>query len=202
MLYKFPLIFCLLTSQAFGQAVDDTVAQNPRNKEFALKVNYLSPFYGAVCIHSEIPTLNMNAVNVFVFAGFRNFEGNGVEGYGIGAEYKFYHKGAPLSGGNYISPFVRYRDIKLWGDYKETVNGVVTFEGHKAIPVQAIGGGIVFGKQWLLGNRILIDLFGGPDINYILNSDPDRDDVGLEALKILTSLIGIRFGTTFGFKFN
>jgi hypothetical protein len=56
-------------------------------------------------------------------------------------------------------------------------------------------------KQWLLGKRILIDIFEGPDVNHVQVSGPDENEDELNTLITLTSGFGIRFGSTFGIKF-
>jgi hypothetical protein len=105
-------------------------AQPEIKNSIAVKLNYLSPLWGAVTVHSEIPISKINSsANVFFTVGFRRGDGTGMEGYGIGAEFKYYFTGSALNGGFNISPYFRYRDLALWGEYTETVNGIVTEEG-------------------------------------------------------------------------
>ncbi len=175
------------------------IAQNERAK--AIKINYLSPLMGALTLHAEYALNDKNSINLFPTIGFRNFEGNGVEGWSVGLEYRHYYKGKPTKGGSYIAPYLRYRDFNLWGSYTNKVNGVLVEQGHKSIPINMYGFGFVLGKQWQLGNSgFLIDLFGGPDING-KNLRSYTDDSGLGIALIFASSFNIRLGSTIGYRF-
>lgn len=163
-----------------------------------VKVNFLSPIMGAATLHIEAGLNEKNSINIVPSAGFRNFEGNGVQGWGISAEWRYYPNDTVFAGGFYFAPYIRYRDIQVWGDYTEVVNGDTIINEKRPIPFNTIGGGIIFGKQWLFGKQILLDLFAGPAINSKSFKDaPTQNDV---ILQNLATTFWIRSGVTIGYK--
>lgn len=163
----------------------------------ALKINFLSPIMGAATLHTEAAVNDKNSINLVACAGFRNYERNGVQGWSISAELRHYTNGSPTNGGFYIAPFMRYRDFLLWGDSYKIMNGDTTFY-KSSFPFNTISGGIIVGKQWLIGKYILIDLFAGPEINS--KSFKEASNKYDAILQSLATAFWVRSGATIGIK--
>lgn len=73
-------------------------------------------------------------------------------------EYRFYFSGqAPR--GWYIAPFVRYINMDISQDYTYTPSDGLLHHAHMNAKFNAFGAGILLGHQWLIGNRVTLDLW-------------------------------------------
>jgi hypothetical protein len=170
----------------------------------AAKINYLSPLMGVVSLHGEWGLTDHTSLNISPFVGFKNFEGNGVEGWGVQVSYRRYSQEGSVLQGGYFSPYLRYRDYLLWTYYTKKVNGVVVEEGRDAIPINNIDIGFLFGKQWMIGDHLLIDLFGGFGVKSpSFKSYPDVHDTGMGWFFNNTQRFPLTFrgGSTIGYRF-
>lgn len=187
----------VLLAAAICFAYSGASAQQRKN---AVKINFIAPLFSTLNVHTEHALNEKSSVCLFGFAGFGSATHSGIGGWGIGAEYRYYLNGEPLKGGFYAAPYLRYRDMELWAHYTRSVDNVVVEETDKTIPVAMFGGGVVLGKQWALGNRIVIDIFLGPDFNSSNMRSYDKSDFDIGIFSNLLTGYGVRFGSTVGFK--
>ncbi len=94
-----------------------------------------------------------------------------MNGYSITPEFRYYLGDKGRAQGLYAAPYFRYSNYDLAGTY---VDNNVEYENGGFI--KSIGGGLGVGYQWLLGDRIAIDLnaglgYMGNDIEYNVTSE-------------------------------
>jgi len=107
---------------------------------------------------------------------FEDFDlGVKLRGFNLALDYRIYRKRSVLDGG-YFAPFVLLNQMK--STYSGTTNG---FDEDIGFIYRYYGLGIVFGKQWLFGNNITLDTFGGfgginnTVIGFYETEDPEFD---------------------------
>jgi hypothetical protein len=189
------LFLLLLTALA-------STAQNEH--PVAIKLNYLSPLMNAVNVQTEFRVTPKGSFNIGVFYGFGANSSSGVDGWGTFVEYRFHANETAVAGGMYLAPYLRYRDYIFWTTYEKTENGVVVERGKDAFPTHNIDMGVVFGHQWLIGNRVLIDIYSGPGIKgRTFSHYHDPHNLGDEFINTIREKFPFtfRFGTTIGFRF-
>jgi hypothetical protein len=84
---------------------------------------------------------------------------------GITPEYRFYISKKKIKG-FYIAAYVKFQKLSLDVDYNITHATSHNFNTFKKYTT--FGGGLLIGKQWLIADRISIDLFVGPRYNFII----------------------------------
>jgi hypothetical protein len=122
-------------------------------------------------------------------------------GLGIIPEFRFYpgKKGAPR--GFYFAPFVKYQNYSI----STTVNDMILGTYDAKATLSAIGGGLVIGNQFIIGDVVALDLFIGPSVanwsaKYKDNSsESDFGDVSM--INFEGTGVGVRFGISLGFAF-
>ncbi|MCY7353374.1 MAG: DUF3575 domain-containing protein [Cytophagaceae bacterium] len=73
-------------------------------------------------------------------------------------EYRFYFAGRAPSGW-YIAPFARYLNIDISQDYTYTPSDGILHKARLNAKFDAYGGGILLGRQWMLGKHVGLDLW-------------------------------------------
>jgi len=90
-------------------------------------------------------------------------------GFTVTPEFRLYTKGEALRG-FYIAPFIRIGRYAMKGDFTTTDDaGNVDNFNMKATHTN-IGGGLVIGGQWLIADKVAMNLFFGPKIGSINNT--------------------------------
>ena len=93
-------------------------------------------------------------------------------GFIIIPEYRYYFAGEALKG-VYGGVFARYRSVNI--DYTSTSTG--SEPDVTEISRSAIGGGILLGYQFIISDKVLIDLFLGPQFkSCLLYTSPSPRD--------------------------
>ncbi|MFN7602354.1 MAG: DUF3575 domain-containing protein, partial [Bacteroidota bacterium] len=109
-------------------------------------------------------------------------------GFGITPEYRFYLSDTSAPEGVYIAPFVRYQNFSLT---ESISNGKGTLSG--------FGGGLILGKQWIFKEKIVLDIFIGP--NYSSGSLKVTSGNNVDFQTGVFDGFGIRTGLCFGYAF-
>jgi hypothetical protein len=201
-------------------------AQQNENEEFksAIKLNLLSPFYNALSISYEYKYENDKSFQIGL--GFMDYEtGNKGENEGLENTQAFiftpeirYDISNQLIEKLYIAGFTRlismnYTNQKLAYsyDYVTRVN-LQTLQTKEASYI-SLGIGILFGKQYVIKNRLLIDGFVGPVYGFLLQKDIDdkysnktygRNDMLTHSTVFFSEMLrkySFRGGLTIGWKF-
>jgi len=73
-------------------------------------------------------------------------------------EYRFYFAGHAPSGW-YVAPFVRYLNMDISQDYTYTPSDGILHTARLNARFDAYGGGILLGRQWMLGKHLGLDLW-------------------------------------------
>ncbi|PKP03755.1 MAG: hypothetical protein CVU11_07095 [Bacteroidetes bacterium HGW-Bacteroidetes-6] len=171
----------------------------------AVKLNIFSLIFNCYNVSYERAIDDMHTVQLgFYYWGNDLSDGDlksNLTGIGVTPEFRIYFDEA-LSG-FYVAPFLRYQNYSISEEYNwdENNDGVYTVEEYKAA-YTSIGGGVLAGHQWLLGEHFTIDSFIGPA--YYARSFKVKDTGADEDFDYSGSLYDgftIRFGVTFGFAF-
>ncbi len=114
-------------------------------------------------------------------------------GFIVIPEYRYYFAGEALKG-VYAGAFARFRSLGI--DYTTTTGSdAVTSEFSRT----AVGGGAILGYQFIISDKVLIDLFLGPQFKSVSTEvDANGDDFDLNILEGESDGFGIRFGLNFG----
>ena len=108
-----------------------------------------------------------------------------LRGFGITPEFRFYLSDTPAPVGTYLAPNFRYMSQKA---EDPTINEIATLTSY--------GLAINLGKQWMLKDIILIDIWVGPAYNFRTLDDPSGE-VDVEG----ADGFGIRLGLALGIAF-
>lgn len=158
-----------------------------------IKVNILSPIVRTANFSYERALNESSSLQVgFFYTGFSDDNAT-YRGFGITPEYRFYLGSNPAPEGAYLAPFVRFTKLSLDVDETDVSSG-------GEADFTAFGGGLVVGRQWVLKERITMDIFGGPAYNSgtvdVKSGDSSDFDVsgGFDGFTL-------RLGFTIGVKF-
>lgn len=159
------------------------IAQNT-----AIKINILSPIVSTASLFVEHAVGETSSIQLGGFYTGASIGETKFRGFGITPEFRYYLSDQALDG-FYLGPFLRYQNFDLTDDLTEDE---ATFS--------SFGGGLVIGRQWLLKERITIDLFGGPaynsqSIEVSDGSSEEQFDTGA------FGGFGVRIGVTIGVAF-
>ncbi|GAB2969593.1 hypothetical protein GCM10027048_45590 [Hymenobacter coalescens] len=115
-------------------------------------------------------------------------------------EYRFYLTGDALDG-FYLGPFVRFRGFKMSTEVTRFDDAGNPYQLARTGNSYTLGGGVVAGRQWLLGDHITLDVYGGPSFSgsrFRFHQDAERLDFDNTGM---FDGFGIRTGFTFGLAF-
>ena len=96
----------------------------------------------------------------------------------ITPEYRFYvgKKGAPA--GFYLAPFARYTSMSFDQDYTFTPGSGKLHTAHLTGKFSGVGGGLMIGAQWLLGEHVTLDWWIlGPFVGSMKADFHGKDDM-------------------------
>jgi hypothetical protein len=123
-----------------------------------------------------------------------------IRGFALTPEYRLYlSESKPALKGFYLGPFLRYQNLTLTAQEEYAgIDGGGTVEGKASL--NAFGGGMVAGYQFLFKKRFTLDAFLGPSYNggslKVTSGDASQTfDAGA------FSGFGVRSGITFGVAF-
>ncbi len=180
----------------------------PTDKKNIIKTNLTSFFLATFHLNYERVinqkvTLQLGAYYTFwgnggIFSNNNNSNnnnnGNGLYGFGITPEIRYYPNGvAPIGFFVAFSPRFQY-----YVDSYESYNNNGQF-GLSETKTATLGAGFIVGRQWLIGDAISLDLYLGPSVNGVIS----RNVTGYNYNSSLpyASTIGFRLGLTVGFAF-
>lgn len=165
---------------------------NVSKAQNVVKVNYLSVALSTINVAYETPISDKSTVQLQGYYWLGGSLGDvDYSGYGITPEWRFY-PGGEAPQGFFLAPYLRYQNWSI----KSTVEGE-TYDQAEATST-SIGGGVVLGGQWIFGDLITLDVWGGPgynsyDISYDVGEEGDISPRG--------EGFTVRFGSTVGIKF-
>ncbi len=151
----------------------------PPIKSNAIKINLLSPIYSNLSLSYQYCITPFRSLQIN--AAYMNFNDNinysnnqlTTEGFSITPEYRMNFSGYGLNG-FYAGPFLRYLDYhktfqESW--YSSSAGFVKTTEKSH---FQSIGLGFNFGHQFIIKNKIVIDLFAGPVYQVLIKNQVEN----------------------------
>lgn len=110
----------------------------------------------------------------------RAIETTQLSSFTITPEYRFYLSGKAPSG-FYVAPFARYQKMNLEQVYQFTASSGKVHSPLISGDINNIGGGVLFGAQWLLGKSVSLDWWiAGPVVgstNGTLSGTDDMSDL-------------------------
>jgi hypothetical protein len=165
------------------------MAFNVLAQENALKLNPLSIFAATGNVSYERAISSKQSFQLGVHYSGIKFSSIKYTGYGITPEFRFY-LGQEVMNSFYVAPFARYQSFTI-----------AEVETDSKATLTIMGGGVLLGRQWILGESFTIDLFMGPkysSTNFKV-SNGDVDD--FKNAKKLFDGMGLRSGFTIGFTF-
>lgn len=178
------IAFCLVIVLAIPLLAQEKSDVAPEKN--VLKVNTLALIIGTGSIFYERKISDMTSAQLgFAFLSYK-FGDTRFTGLILTPEYRIYPKNSAIDG-FYIAPFLRYQNF--------TVKNTST-DGKGTLT--SIGGGVDFGRQWILAKGFTMDLFFGgyySSSKVKVNSGTDSFDT--------SNLTGFRprIGFSLGFAF-
>ncbi len=155
-----------------------------QNFSKCIKWNPVSLSIGALSVHYE--KINSNDKSLMYYGNiFKFLYQNRILGFGLGAGYRSYFTDNSKSD-FYIEPFIKYQFIQLMN----TNWNLNTF-----------GLGLIAGRKWILGERITMEVYGGPLYSFGFNKVGSNPS--LPYIYWLPSVNGIwlKSGLAFGYRY-
>ncbi len=174
------LVFTMLIISA-GLIAQDVWKKN------AIKTDLFSPFLRTgVLKYERTFTEDISVQLGFFYTGMspRDSEAK-LNGFGITPEFRFYLSDSPAPVGTYLAPNFRYMSLTAKDPSINEEANLTSF-----------GLAINLGKQWMLKDIVLIDIWIGPAYNFRTLDDP-TGDVDIDG----TDGFGIRLGLSLGVAF-
>lgn len=174
----------------------------------AIKLNLLSPFFSTLQLSYTRKITEETAFHLAV--GYMDYtpESNkalNTKALFIAPEYRFYVENK-LVEQLYISGFTRYIFMNYTSD-----NNYISYG---SAPVRytskyhSLGLGVLFGKEFIIKNRLIIDMFAGPVYSIIVQGKSNFPGITTNEVKIddnfsqrLVKNYGVRGGFTVGYLF-
>lgn len=185
-----------------------------------IKLNLLSPIYGNVSLtyqHLLNPyqSLQVN-IGYMDFSDFTLIDPPAdfrVQGISIAPEYRRNFTGYGLNG-FYLGPFLRYMHYNRYITYQGT-HSVTGMRGKfdEVTRFNSLGLGLTIGQQYIIKNKVLIDVFIGPVFQFLLSEKKDatpykdystKTGIGYLGTSVPDRYLngyGIRAGFTIGLAF-
>ena len=170
----------LLNAKLYSQSEEKVV----------LKINPLSAFVSTGSVFLEMKLDNTKSFQMGVAYTGLGLGDLSYSGIILTPEMRFYTKQRALSG-LYLAPYFRFQRFEIT-DEGTTPNNELT--------LTTIGGGLMFGRQWVYSSGFVFDMFAGPsyndgDVKYKSGSQTSDDFAyGLKGF-------GVRIGIAIGFGF-
>jgi len=165
-------------------------AQDPGN---IIKVNYLSLVVSTINVAYE-KGLSEKTSGQFQFYYWMGGKVGDVQygGFGVTPEFRFYPSGNALRG-FFLGPFIRYQNWSIEDTEPDPVSGLQAKGTY-----QSFGGGVVLGGQFVFGDVVSLDIWGGPAFNSGSVTYEDNADGNIS---VTGDGFTFRFGTTVGLAF-
>ena len=156
-------------------------------KKNAIKTDLFSPFLRTGVLKYERAFSEDISVQLgFFYTGYSPGDSDAkLNGFGITPEFRLYLSDTPAPVGTYLAPNFRYMSQKA--------EDLTTNE---EASLTSFGLAINLGKQWMLKDIVLIDIWVGPVYNFRTLDDPSGD-VDVEG----ADGFGLRLGLALGFAF-
>jgi hypothetical protein len=176
------LLLAVMFMPVFAQEKTSMVSTDKN----VLKINTLSLILGTGSIFYERKISDMTSAQMGVaYLGYK-FGDTKFHGLILTPEFRIYPKKNAIDG-VYIAPYVRYQNY-----------GVSNTNDGSEGSLSVIGGGLLFGRQWITNSGFTMDLFfGGHYGSASVNVDTGTDSFD----KDLFSGFGVRAGFALGFAF-
>lgn len=193
-------------------------AQFSQAQRFVLKINPLSLFAVTANLQGEYAFNEKMSAQLGVYVGSVNlgFGASGAEGgvgytwFGITPEFRYYasHARKEAPAGLYLGPFLRYRSVGT--SYEGSVYDPDTqtyTTADVSANINAIGGGVLLGYQFLFGDVFALDMFIGPQYSRASTSfkvectNCDGDEMVDEEAGLSFGGVGVRAGLAIGIAF-
>lgn len=176
----------LIVAVAFF-ACTSALAQNT-----AIKLNLLSPVLRTINVSFEQGVSEKSSAQLGFFYTGVSIGDLLYRGIGITPEFRFHVTGDNAIDGFYVAPFLRYQSLKL--SYEDDTND-------DSATLSTFGGGLLIGNQWVMGERITLDIFIGP--SYNTGKVKAEADSSSETFDVSGSFngFGVRTGITLGIAF-
>lgn len=170
------LVLCL-TLPLFAQEVNES-------EKNVLKVNTLSLIVGTGSIFYERHITDNTAGQMGVAFLNYKFEEVGFSGLILTPEFKYYPKGNACNG-FYLAPYLRYQNFSAKsGEDKGTYTN--------------FGGGLAFGRQWIMGSGFTMDLFFGAHYgNGNFKIESGTEEIGTAMFDGIKTRMGFALGFAF-----
>lgn len=187
----------------FGGFLAATVAQAQTN---TLKINLLSPLMRTLSLSfehtfGEVSSLQLQGS----YTGF-TADGESLRGFAIAPEYRYYLSDQPAPRGFYLGPYLRFQHFRSTHDsyylggypyYSSTPTTVTS-------TIDIFGAGLLLGRQWVLKDRIAVDIFLGPGYNAS-NDSSNSELIGfsdaISLLPVVSNGFTLRGGFALGLRF-
>jgi hypothetical protein len=176
------LVVIMLAIPLFAQEKSDVSTEKN-----VLKINTLSLFLGTGSIFYERKVSDMTSAQLGVaYLGFK-FSDTKFTGLILTPEFRIYPKKTAIDG-MYIAPYLRYQNYTL-------SNASTSTKG----TLSSIGGGLLFGRQWITKSGFTMDLFFG---GHYGSSSVKATSGNVSTFNTnLFSGFGVRVGFALGFAF-
>lgn len=148
-----------------------------------LKVNLTSFAIGSLSIHKEKVIDQNNSLTVWGY-GCNYLYANQIFAFGVGAGYRSYFKGQEKNS-LFAEPYLRYQYLVI---------------PDASVSVNTLSAGFVGGKRWLLGNRLTLEAFFGPSINFGAIDEGNGSVIFPDYMGPLNG-VAARMGVNFGFRY-
>jgi hypothetical protein len=104
-------------------------------------------------------TIKVSSVSIGTLSEKLTYSGPTIVG-----EFRYYLTNASkdVPRGFYVAPFVRYGSYTYKYDYNDSDPNFSSYNYTGKYTVSSIGGGAMLGYQWLIADRVALDLFAGP----------------------------------------
>lgn len=176
------ILSLLLVIPAFAQE-GPTVSQEKN----VLKVNTLSVIIGAGSIFYERKINNFSSAQLGVCYLNYDLKDTKFTGLILTPEFRMYVRKNAIDG-FYIAPYFRYQRFSL--EAKDNLNSKGTLTG--------MGGGLLFGRQWITNSGFTMDLFfGGHYTSTDVKVDSGQDSFNTNIFKGFRTRIGFALGFAF-----
>jgi Protein of unknown function (DUF3575) len=201
------LLFCLMIGSGMAHAQFRSVA----------KLNPLSLALGTLNVQGEYLLNERLSLSLGCYVGAHTFEPDALPGgklrdrwIALTPELRFYpgFSDAPAPQGFYAGPFLRFRRVRatwLGEAYDPDLFGMRVVHVTQVLPTLGLGG--VFGYQFIVQDRLSIDVYGGPYFsvgrprNAVRCATCDGDEEPLPPGRMDFSGMEFRFGASVGLPF-
>jgi len=177
-------------------SADNLRAQD--NKNNIVKFSLTNLIWATPTLFYERTVGSKTSLQIGGYYSMTTYDGTHRRGIGVMPEFRFYPGKKGASRGFYLAPFLKYQNYDLYKDQIES--GIpVRYEANST----GMGGGLLLGGQFLIGNLVVLDLYLGPSVvswNTDYKDDASADIYTWADCDTGTSLL-VRTGISIGVAF-